>query len=43
VLEVLTPEECASPGHLEAYFTAADEPAAAAFIARLHEMAGTAA
>ncbi|MEU2995574.1 ATP-grasp domain-containing protein [Streptomyces griseoincarnatus] len=40
VLEVLTPEECASPGHLEAYFTATDESAAEAFIARLHEMAG---
>ena len=40
VLEVLTPEECASPGHLEAYFTATDESAAETFIARLHEMAG---
>ncbi|MEU0725722.1 ATP-grasp domain-containing protein [Streptomyces sp. NPDC006140] len=43
VLEVLTPEECASPGRLEAYFTAADEAAAEAFIARLHEMAVPAA
>ncbi|MDF9817060.1 ATP-grasp domain-containing protein [Streptomyces sp. SPB162] len=39
VLEVLTPEECASPGHLEAYFTCADETAAEAFIGRLHETA----
>ncbi|WP_051828136.1 ATP-grasp domain-containing protein [Streptomyces bicolor] len=39
VLEVLTPEECASPGHLEAYLTAADEASAEAFIARLHTMA----
>ncbi|MFF4541720.1 acetyl-CoA carboxylase biotin carboxylase subunit family protein [Streptomyces aureus] len=40
VLEVLTPEECASPGRLEAYFAAEDEPAAERFIARLHTMAG---
>ncbi|MFT2016953.1 hypothetical protein ACMA1D_14050, partial [Streptomyces sp. 796.1] len=40
VLEVLTAEEYASPGHLEAYFTTKDELAAEAFIARLHEMAG---
>nr|WP_239157873.1 ATP-grasp domain-containing protein [Streptomyces sp. SID13726] len=38
VLEVLTPEECASPGRLEAYFTAPDEAAAEEFIARLHGM-----
>lgn len=43
VLEVLTPEECASPGRLEAYLAAADEAAAEAFIARLHAMAGPAA
>ncbi|WOX10306.1 hypothetical protein [Streptomyces sp. N50] len=39
VLEVRTPEECFSPGHLEAYLTAADEGSAEAFIARLHTMA----
>jgi biotin carboxylase len=43
VLEVLTPEECASPGHLEAYFAATNEGAAEAFIARLHGMAGATA
>ncbi|MDG4829286.1 ATP-grasp domain-containing protein [Solwaraspora sp. WMMD1047] len=39
VIEVLDPEECASPGCLEVYLTVADEAAADAFIARLHRMA----
>ncbi|MFF7445933.1 MULTISPECIES: ATP-grasp domain-containing protein [unclassified Streptomyces] len=43
VLEVLTPEECASPGHLEAYFAAPDETAAEAFITALHTMTEPAA
>ncbi|WP_250306271.1 acetyl-CoA carboxylase biotin carboxylase subunit family protein [Streptomyces sp. A 4/2] len=37
VLEVLTSEEGVSAGHIQAYFRAANEAAAEAFIARLHE------
>ncbi len=39
VREVLTPEECASPSHLEAYFEAPDEGSAERVIADLHRLA----
>lgn len=39
VFEVLGPEECASPGCLEAYFEVADIPTAEALITRLHRIA----
>ncbi|MGW7298979.1 ATP-grasp domain-containing protein [Streptomyces sp. NPDC054829] len=39
VLEVRTPEECASPAHLEAYFEAQDEESAERVIAELHSLA----
>ncbi|MER5336586.1 hypothetical protein [Micromonospora sp. NPDC002717] len=39
IIEVLDPEQCASAGCLEAYFTVADEATAEALITRLHRLA----